>query len=196
MPPLSEAAQRALLHIARASLEEEIGGQPPASSPPKLDEMRQRAGAFVTLHKDGQLRGCVGRPEASTALDCTVRECALNAALSDSRFLPVTSEELPRISIEISVLSPIAPARPEDIEIGRHGLVIAAGSRAGLLLPQVPVRWKWDRERFLEETCLKADLPRDAWRSGARIFVFTTQIFNEESFPTAAGADAPSLSGC
>ncbi|MGH9470934.1 MAG: AmmeMemoRadiSam system protein A [Terriglobia bacterium] len=179
MPPLSEAAQRALLRLARSTLEEQIGRKTAAPVEPILTALDQRAGAFVTLRNGELLRGCVGRAESSAPLFITVRECALCAARRDSRFRPVEPEELTGLSIEISVLSPIESARADEIEIGRHGLVVSRGIRTGLLLPQVPVTWKWDRARFLEETCLKAGLPPDAWKKGARIRVFTAQVFGE-----------------
>ncbi len=136
-------------------------------------------GAFVTLHKGGALRGCVGRVEAPSPLYQTVYECALSAALSDPRFDPVLPEEVPHLQIEISALSPLADIRPDDIEVGVHGLLITQGSQHGLLLPQVATEWRWDRMRFLEQTCLKANLTKDAWLRGARIQAFTAQVFAE-----------------
>jgi AmmeMemoRadiSam system protein A len=109
----------------------------------------------------------------------TVRECALAAALSDPRFPPVKPEEVPTLTIEISVLGSLEDIAPEQVEVGRHGLFISRRSHRGLLLPQVAAEWRWDRQRFLEETCLKAGLPRHAWRNGARIQAFTAQIFRE-----------------
>jgi AmmeMemoRadiSam system protein A len=111
----------------------------------------------------------------------TVRECAAAAALHDPRFDPVAPEELGQLRIEVSVLSPLADTPPDEVEVGRHGLLISMGPLRGLLLPQVPVEWHWDRERFLEETSLKAGLSPDAWKHGARIQTFTAQIFRENS---------------
>ncbi len=117
--------------------------------------------AFVTLKKAGQLRGCIGYIEPHAPLIEAVADNAQSAALRDPRFAPVTPEELPDISIEVSALTPLEPvADVEEIEIGRHGLVISQGPNHGLLLPQVPVEWGWDREEFLEHTCLKAGLLR------------------------------------
>lgn len=101
------------------------------------------------------------------------------AALADPRFSPITTDEVPSLNVEISVLSTPEEISPEEIVIGRHGLIISQGWRRGLLLPQVPVTWEWDRERFLEETCLKAGLPTDAWEKGARIEAFTAEVFEE-----------------
>jgi AmmeMemoRadiSam system protein A len=108
------------------------------------------------------------------------------AALHDPRFPAVTSQEIPELSLEISVLSPLTEIAPEKIEIGRHGLLISRGAQHGLLLPQVAVEWNWNREQFLEETCLKAGLPPDAWQHGARIQAFTAQVFEETDAAPAA----------
>ncbi|HEX5483721.1 MAG TPA: AmmeMemoRadiSam system protein A [Terriglobia bacterium] len=179
MPPLTEAEQRLLLILARRALEEKLLSQPwpdPPEIPPPLTE---RAGAFVTLHESGGLRGCIGQIEAVLPLYRTVRECALGAALCDPRFDPVRPEEIARLRIEISVLSPLRDSQPDEIETGRHGLMISLGSRRGLLLPQVAPKWGWDCTRFLQEACLKACLPQDAWRQGARVQTFTAQVFSE-----------------
>jgi AmmeMemoRadiSam system protein A len=179
MSPLTEDDQRLLLRIARRALNEKIRGQnlpPPHSIPSSLE---RPGGVFVTLHKDRVLRGCMGRIEASTPLYQTVYECALSAALSDPRFDPVTPAEVLQLQIEISALSPLTDARPEEIEPGIHGILISEGARHGLLLPQVATEWHWDRTRFLEQTCLKAGLGKDAWRKGARIQSFTALVFSE-----------------
>lgn len=146
---------------------------------PPNERLDQPRGAFTTLHLDGQLRGCVGYILAAKPLYRTVAEAAQAAALQDFRFCPVTLQEAERLKIEISVLSPLQPIRPEEVEIGRHGLVVSWGNRRGLLLPQVPVEHRWDRETFLEQTCLKAGLPADAWKSGANLESFTAEIFGD-----------------
>ena len=125
----------------------------------------------------------MGNIEAPRPLHQTVCDCARSAALRDPRFDPVAADEIPRLHIEISVLSPLEPARPEQIEVGRHGLYVSRGYQRGLLLPQVATKYHWDREKFLDETCLKACLSADAWRQGARIQVFTAQIFAEPTPP-------------
>jgi AmmeMemoRadiSam system protein A len=99
--------------------------------------------------------------------------------LDDPRFPPVTPAEAPHLKIGISVLSPLQPIRPEEVVVGRHGLVVTQGNRRGLLLPQVPIEWKWDRETFLSQTCLKAGLPADAWQHGAQLQGFTAEVFGE-----------------
>jgi AmmeMemoRadiSam system protein A len=109
----------------------------------------------------------------------TIAETAVAAAFYDSRFYPVTAAEAPRLKVEISVLSPLFPIAPEEIEIGRHGLVVARGRQRGLLLPQVPVEHGWGRLKFLEQTCGKAGLPPDAWQHGAKLEAFVAEVFGE-----------------
>jgi AmmeMemoRadiSam system protein A len=127
------------------------------------------------------LRGCIGYVVAASPLYLAVIETAAAAAFEDPRFMPVNEAEEPHLQIEISVLSLLAPIPPEKVEVGRHGLMISYHGRRGLLLPQVPVEWGWDRERFLSETCRKAGLPADAWRRGAAIEAFTAEVFSELS---------------
>jgi AmmeMemoRadiSam system protein A len=179
MLPLTEADQQTLLRMARDAIVEYVHHHrlPEVQEPPEA--LRQPCGAFVTLRKGKRLRGCIGYVEAVRPLYTTVRECAVAAALHDPRFCPVAPQEIPELSLEISVLSPLAEITPEKIEIGRHGLLISRGAQRGLLLPQVAVEWNWDREELLEETCLKAGLPPDAWRLGATIQAFTAQVFEE-----------------
>jgi AmmeMemoRadiSam system protein A len=181
MLPLAEPEEQLLLRLAHEALEAAVraGRLPEIEKPDGAPE--GKCGAFVTLHKQGNLRGCVGYIESAKPLYQTVRECARAAALQDMRFDPVEPEELPLLHLEISVLSPLEDIAPENIEVGRHGLLISLGYQRGLLLPQVAVEWKWDAERFLRETCRKAGLPQDAWRSGARIQAFTAQVFAEST---------------
>lgn len=147
-----------------------------------MPALRTYAGAFVTLRKAGALRGCIGQIEPSDPLGAVVVHCAAAAALEDPRFPPVTDQELPLLSVEVSVLTPLrAVADVDEIEVGRHGLVVARGGRRGLLLPQVAVEWKWSRDEFLAQTCRKAGLPADAWQHGASIFVFETQVYDEDA---------------
>ena len=145
---------------------------------PHLAELR---GAFTTLHLHGKLRGCIGYVIPTHSLYRTVAETAQSAAFEDLRFLPVTAEEVPDLKVEISVLSRLRPIRPEEVAVGVHGLIVTKGSRRGLLLPQVPVQWQWDRETFLAQTCLKAGLPPEAWRQDADLQAFTAEVFGEES---------------
>src|SRR6185295_19984167 len=124
----------------------------------------REGGAFVTLHKHGELRGCIGHIEANEPLGKVVTRCAVAAASTDPRFPPITADELRQIEIEISLLGPLEQIHgPGDIVVGRHGLVVEQGWQRGLLLPQVATEWHWDAETFLAHTCHKAGLPRDAW---------------------------------
>lgn len=180
---LTPAERRALLELARAAVVARVTGRAaPATGGEDLPV--QRAGAFVSLHRGGELRGCIGHIEADRPLPDVVARVAASAATEDPRFPPLTPAELPLVDIEISVLGPlerIDPTNPAQIEIGRHGLVIDQGGRRGLLLPQVATEWGWDRETFLEHLCLKAGLPRDAWRAGAAVYRFEAEVFSEAS---------------
>ncbi|MGA9800485.1 MAG: AmmeMemoRadiSam system protein A [Terriglobales bacterium] len=136
-------------------------------------------GAFTTLYYRGALRGCVGYVLPVTSLYRTVAETARGAAFDDSRFVPVTLEEARELQVSLSVLSPPQPIQADQVEVGRHGLLISLGPYRGLLLPQVPVEHGWDRSTFLEQTCRKAGLPLTAWQSGATIEAFTAEIFSD-----------------
>jgi len=178
VPEYSPEERRLLLELAhravRASLEDrEIDLTPPSG------HLAEPRGAFTTWHLRGQLRGCVGYVLALHPLYRTVAETAVAAAFHDTRFYPVSAEEVAELEAEISVLSPLRPIRPEEIEIGRHGLVVGLGRQRGLLLPQVPGEYGWNVETFLEETCHKAGLPGDAGRRGAAIEGFTAEVFGD-----------------
>ena len=179
MVPLTEEQQLALLRIAREALVGYLNLSQISKVPEPEAALRQHCGAFVSLHHGKNLRGCVGVITAEKPLYITVGECAVWAGLQDHRFTPVTKGEVSGLNFEISVLSPLEDAAPEDVEVGSHGLVISQGGLRGLLLPQVAVQWKWNREQFLQETCRKAGLPLDAWRHGAQIQTFTAQVFHE-----------------
>jgi AmmeMemoRadiSam system protein A len=171
--------RRALLNLAHRSIESAISGQP-LDAPPPSPHLAQPRGAFTTLHLGGRLRGCIGYVLPSGPLYETVAETARAAAFDDPRFEAVTEEEAPYLKIEISVLSVPQPIRAEDVVIGKHGLIVSSGARRGLLLPQVPLEWSWDRETFLAQTCMKAGLPPNAWERGASIQAFTAEVFGEE----------------
>ena len=175
--------RRYLLKLAHNAIDAALLGQEVDTMPP-TDHLAEKRGAFTTLHLHGQLRGCVGYVFPVRPLARTIAETAVAAALHDTRFLPLTPEEAREIDIEISVLSPLQPLAPEDVEVGRHGLVITLGARRGLLLPQVPLEYDWNRETFLSETCRKAGLPGDAWEHGATVEAFTAEVFSE--LPRAA----------
>ena len=179
MSLLNESEQMLLLGWARKALEARVRGIERQREKIQAGPLEEPRGAFVTLMKRARLRGCIGFIEAVKPLYRTVEECAVSAALNDPRFDPVRADELDELHLEISVLSDLVDVRPEDVEVGRHGLLISLGWRRGLLLPQVAVEWKWDREQFLSATCQKAGLAPEAWRRGARIQAFTAQVFGE-----------------
>jgi AmmeMemoRadiSam system protein A len=176
---LSTADKQLLLHVARDSIEAHLKGK--AATPVKTDSpvLSEARGAFVSLHRGGQLRGCIGFIEAVKPLLQTVREMAAAAAFHDPRFRPLQANELADLDIEISVLSPLRLIKSTDeIEIGKHGLYIVRGLNRGLLLPQVATQYHWDRQQFLEQTCYKAGLPPDAWKDPhTQIYVFSADIF-------------------
>lgn len=179
---LSEAEKKALLKIAREAIESRARGEVRLQDPSiESDVLRADSGAFVSLHKDGRLRGCIGVFASKEPLWKTVQENAVAAAFKDPRFPPVTEEDLAGIDIEISVLSPLREiADTDEIEVGRHGIFVMQGRNRGVLLPQVAAEYGFDRETFLCETCIKADLPKDAWRSGASVYIFEAEVFGEK----------------
>lgn len=177
---LTEEQRRQLLRVARESIERHLHGED------DLDvaafDYSDASGVFVTIKKGGELRGCLGVLEMRAGLADEVARCARDSATADPRFLPMTADELPSASIDISVLGPLEKIDPGDetaIVIGRHGLVVEHGHRRGLLLPQVAVEWGWTVEQFLAQTCRKAGLAPDAWRKGATVFRFDAEVFGE-----------------
>ena len=175
---LTPESQQQLLAIAYDALAARVRRLPvprPAAAGPHPCQA-----AFVTIFCRGELRGCLGRLTPAMALPELVAHLAQEVADSDPRFDPVRPEELADISLEISVLTPEREIQAlSEIEIRRHGLIVEKGSRRGLLLPQVATEHGWDRDTFVAHTCLKAGLAGDAWRHGARIFVFEAQVFGE-----------------
>ena len=174
----SNDERRLLLKLAHDALDAAVNQRELSLPvfPPHLSEPR---GAFTTIYREGELRGCVGYVLPVVPLHRTVAESAKAAALDDMRFNPVTPEEVPQLEVVLSILSPLVPIRPEQVEVGRHGLVLTLGLRRGLLLPQVPIEHGWDRETFLSQTCHKAGLPLDAWQHGATIEAFTAEVFGD-----------------
>jgi AmmeMemoRadiSam system protein A len=169
-----------LLNLAHESIlsaleHREVSLDPPS---PHFSEPR---GAFTTLYLQRQLRGCVGYVLPVISLYRTVAETARAAAFEDTRFAPVTLAEARSLEVSLSILSPLRVIKPEEVEIGLHGLVVSYGGRRGLLLPQVPVEHGWDRLTFIEQTCQKAGLPRDAWKNGATLEAFTAEMFGDAS---------------
>lgn len=146
---------------------------------PPTDKLREQLGAFVTLKMGGHLRGCIGNVQGTGELFRTVWDMAQSAAFNDPRFPPVNENDFEAIDYEISILSPLDVCPdPAKVEVGRHGLIMSRDGHSGLLLPQVPVEWKWDRETFLAQTCKKAGLPADAWKDPATtILWFEAVVF-------------------
>jgi uncharacterized protein len=167
-----------LLRLAHESILSALERREISLTPPSahLDEPR---GAFTTIYFHGNLRGCVGYVFPVASLYRTVAETARSAAFEDTRFSPVSLQEAPELDVSLSILSPLRVIMPEEVEIGRHGLVVSQGGRRGLLLPQVPVEHQWDRNTFIEQTCGKAGLPLDAWRQGATLEAFTAEVFGD-----------------
>ena len=178
---LNREEQEKLLKIARVSIENALRKRENPEVTDINDSLKKLGGVFVTLNKQGRLRGCIGFPEAVLPLYQAVSQAAVSAALKDYRFPTVTQKELSDIEIEISALSPLEKISDvEKVEVGRHGLVIRKGIYSGLLLPQVPVEYGWDRTEFLERICEKAGLPRGAWRGNVELYIFTAQVFHEK----------------
>ena len=183
--------RRTLLGIAHEAILSALERRPFPGAALFPAELLEPRGVFTTLYLRGelgreshrelhrQLRGCVGYALPIAPLCRAVAETARAAAFDDSRFSPVTPEEAPLLEVSLSVLSRLFPIHPEAVDVGRHGLLISNGIRRGLLLPQVPVEYGWDRETFLEQTCRKAGLPLDAWRKAATIEAFTAEVFSD-----------------
>jgi AmmeMemoRadiSam system protein A len=178
--PLTPEEERASLKLARQALEHYFKTGDILRSPVASGTLKEQRGAFVTLTVDGDLRGCIGYPLPQKPLDETIIEMAVAAATQDTRFEPLAANELKKLKIEISVLGLPEPVKePAEVRVGSHGIIVSKGFHRGLLLPQVPVEYGWDREAYLDHGCLKAGLPPDAWRKGAKIEVFTAQVFSE-----------------
>jgi AmmeMemoRadiSam system protein A len=177
---LSDSQKHALVDLARRSVFAKVAG---AGEPaPLAIDLPDASGAFVTIKRDGALRGCLGTLECPLGLAREVSRCAADAASADPRFPPVSAAELNELSVEVSVLGPLEKIDANDpgaFAIGRHGLVVEQGRRRGLLLPQVATEWGWTAEQFLRQTCVKAGLPGDAWQHGAGIYRFEAEVFGE-----------------
>lgn len=150
--------------------------------PPQDDYLLEPSGAFVTLTIEGELRGCIGFPEARFPLGEAIVKAAVYAATEDPRFPSLTAEELPLVELEVSVLSPAHPiSDPSEIVVGEHGLILTFGYARGLLLPQVPVEHEWDRDQYLANICRKAGVHEQAWKDPRAVLeVFTAEVFGEE----------------
>jgi len=177
----SDHDRRLLLRIAREAIEAFVSGTP-AHVAGDAGVLSRPGGAFVTLHKGGDLRGCIGHIEPTEPLGVVVPRCAVAACSTDPRFPPLAPDELNAIDIEISLLGPLEPITgPADIVVGRDGLVVERGWQRGLLLPQVATEWNWNADTFLAHTCRKAGLPLDAWNHGAKVWRFEAEVFGEDA---------------
>ena len=191
---LTQSDRETLLTIARTALTEhcreagggfgqdELGGDTQdLRTMPVSAALYEKRGAFVTLNKGRHLRGCIGTFRAVEPLHNVVREMTLAAAMNDPRFPPVKAQEVGVIEIEISALTPLTKIDDvAQIEVGTHGIYLSQGHMSGVLLPQVAVEWGWDREEFLGQTCTKAGLPQDAWKSPDTVIeIFSAEVFSE-----------------
>lgn len=182
MTTLSSEEKKILLKLARDTIAQFLKDGSRAGLPKAEGIFGEVCGAFVTLHKDGDLRGCIGNMVGQGPLVETISGMAIAAATEDPRFPSVTLPELAKIDIEISVLSPMRRIRDvSEIEVGKHGILMRKGYRQGVLLPQVATEWGWDRDEFLKHTCLKAGLPTDAWKDPTTIIeIFSAEVFGEK----------------
>ncbi len=171
-----------LLGLARGAVERRIREGREVVVPSESPALHRSGGAFVSLHRFEELRGCIGRIRSAAPLFRTVQEMAVAAATQDYRFSPVRFEELSELHFEISVLSdPDILKDVSQIRVGEHGLIVSAGGRSGLLLPQVATSYGWDAETFLSHTCAKAGLPMDYWKQGRLLIeAFTAEVFSEK----------------
>ena len=176
----SQEERTALIRLAHESILAALEHRNIALDPP-TPHLAESRGAFTSLYLRGELRGCVGYVLPVSSVYRAVAETARAAAFDDTRFNPVTIEEARELIVELSILSPPAPIAADAVEVGRHGLLISMHGFRGLLLPQVPIEHRWDRVTFLEQTCRKAGLPKDAWQKGATVEAFTAEVFGEKS---------------
>jgi AmmeMemoRadiSam system protein A len=186
---LNTEQKKTLLGIAKKTITSAVNKKSIPDFKITDDALNLRYGAFVTIHKNGNLRGCIGNIIGTAALYKTIIKMAVEAALHDPRFGPVMPGELDDIDIEISVLSPFEKITDTSkIEVGVHGLFIKNGYDQGLLLPQVATEYNWDRKEFLEHTCQKAGLPRDCYmRENCEIFIFSATVFGEKDLASDPG---------
>jgi len=178
---LDDSDKAALLKLARKTLEAHFADESTPKCPSSHMALTEQKGAFVSLHRGEELRGCIGQLYPDRELSKVVQHCVLSAAREDMRFMSVEGDELADLSIEISVLSPFRRVQNiEEIEVGKHGLYIAQERFQGLLLPQVATQYRWDRKKFLEQTCLKAGLQKSAWQDPQTIIhTFEAEVFSD-----------------
>jgi AmmeMemoRadiSam system protein A len=179
---LSVDERRSLIQLASDTIYARLKGQTLPKFTPTTDRLALNSGAFVTLHKKGALRGCIGYVEAIKPLYQSVQDMAIAAAFQDPRFPPLSEDEFNDIDIEISVMSPLKRIDGvNEVEVGKHGIIIKKGFYQGLLLPQVATEQGWDRNTFLQHTCYKAGLDGDCWKEpDTEIYVFSAEVFSEK----------------
>lgn len=181
-PELTPTDHQVLLALARDSITARLTDHALPTVPTHTAALQRYLNVFVTLRRSGRLRGCMGNLSGNRLLGDAVQYAALSAAFVDPRFSPLAIHELDDLHIEISVLSPLYRLiNPEALEIGTHGVVIRTENHSGLLLPQVAINQGWSREELLEGVCRKAGLPGDSWKKGAKLYIFTTETFEEEA---------------
>ncbi len=180
---LNKKESAALLQIAREAICHCVHRKAYSPDPREEKSLTQRSGCFVTIKQDGQLRGCIGNFKSHRPLYQEVAEMAAASCAKDPRFHPMEENDLNDFSLEISVLSPLEKIdEPDLIKVGKHGIYLEKNFSRGVLLPQVATEYSWNRETFLQQTCLKAGLPADAWQDpDAEIYIFSAQIITENS---------------
>jgi len=178
---ITEEQKEFLLRLARESILSWLENREVSMKQPADEIFERKMGGFVTIHKNGQLRGCIGYIKGYFSVFETIKDMARSAAFKDPRFLPLTRKELKEIDIEISLLSELELVNDiKEIKVGRDGLVLENEVTSGILLPQVPVEWNWDRDTFLQQVSLKAGLNKNAWKDPqCELFRFQAEIFSE-----------------
>lgn len=177
---LNKKEQKELLKIARATIISHVSSGTIPLVAPTSPGLNLQSGCFVTIKKNGELRGCLGNFVSTQPLYQLVQEMAVSAATRDPRFYPMKEPDLAEFSIDISVLSPLEQITDvEEIRVGVHGIYIVKGSYRGVLLPQVATEYGWDRDQFLQHTCIKAGLPQDAWQGECEMYIFSALVFGE-----------------
>lgn len=178
---LDEKAQRELLRMARASIESYVKEGKTPEFGVKEPALQDKRGVFITIYKDGDLRGCIGRHESDLPLYQTVAQMAVSAACHDFRFPPLRKEELNEIKIKVSVylMSPTEIKSLDQFELGKHGIIIEKAGRSATYLPEVATEQGWTKEETLSSLCQKAGLSPDAWREGTKFYIYATQVFGE-----------------
>lgn len=182
---LNKSQRKKILEIARGAIEAYLKKGEKSEAAQNDPALLVKAGAFVTLHKHSQLRGCIGKLTGDGPLYLTVRDMAVEAAVGDPRFPAMQLEELSDIDIEISVLSPFKKIESvDDITLGVHGVLVKQGLRSGIFLPQVAIETGWPKEEFLSYLCShKAGLSPDAWKNKAtQIYIFSAEVFSEKNY--------------